>query len=202
MDADVLTPGFARRVATYKRADLLFTDMERLRRLARETGPFQIVYAGKAHPRDNFGIELIRRIFQANEAFKSDIRMVFLENYDIGLARFLIGGVAVWLNTPQPPNEASGTSGMKAALNGVPSFSTLDGWWLEGHLENFTGWSIGPPMTGNVEGYNFDGDADCLYQKLEKAIIPMYYRDRQAFMRVMYGAIALNGAFFNTQRIV
>jgi starch phosphorylase len=202
LDVDVLTLGFARRVATYKRADLLFSNMERLRRLARETGPFQIVYAGKAYPRDNLGKDLIRRIFQAREALRPDIKVVYLENYDTGLARLVAGGVDVWLNTPQPPNEASGTSGMKAALNGVPSFSTLDGWWLEGHIENFTGWSIGPPITDNPEGYDCSDDADCLYGKLEKVIIPTYYQNRQAFMRVMYGAIALNGAFFNTQRMV
>ena len=202
MDVDILTLGFARRVATYKRADLLFSDMERLRRLARETGPFQIVYAGKAYPRDNLGKDLIRRIFQAREALKPDIRVAYLENYDTGLASLLSGGVDVWLNTPQPPNEASGTSGMKAALNGVPSFSTLDGWWSEGHIENFNGRSIGLRMADNPEGYDCAGDADGLYVKLEQLIIPGYYRDRQAFMRVMYGAIALNGSFFNTQRMV
>ena len=108
----------------------------------------------------------------------------------------------IWLNTPQPPNEASGTSGMKAALNGVPSFSILDGWWLEGHIENFTGWSIGAPVIHGAEDDDCAGDADCLYGKLERVIIPLYYHDRRAFMRVMYGAIAINGAFFNTQRMV
>jgi starch phosphorylase len=202
LDADVMTIGFARRVATYKRADLLFNDIERLRRIAREAGPIQLIFAGKAHPRDGLGKDLIRRIFQAAEALKPDIRVAYLANYDTWLGRRLAGGVDIWLNTPQPPNEASGTSGMKAALNGVPSFSTLDGWWLEGHIENFTGWSIGAPVTRGSEGDDCTGDADCLYGKLESLIVPMYYRDRPAFMRAMYGAIAINGAFFNTQRMV
>ncbi len=202
MDTDVLTMGFARRVATYKRADLLFSDIERLRGIAREVGPIQVIYAGKAHPRDGQGKDLIRRIFQAGEALKPDIKVAYLANYDTWLARRLAGGVDIWLNTPQPPNEASGTSGMKAALNGVPSFSTLDGWWLEGHIENFTGWSIGAPVSQGPESYDCSGDADCLYGKLEHVIVPMYYRDRRAFMRAMYGAIAINGAFFNTQRMV
>ena len=202
MDEDVLTLGFARRLATYKRADLLFTDIERLRRIAREAGPIQLIFAGKAHPRDGLGKDLIQRIFQAGEALKPDIKVAYLANYDTWLARRLAGGVDVWLNTPQPPNEASGTSGMKAALNGVPSFSVLDGWWLEGHIENFTGWSIGSPVIHGPEGYDCAGDADCLYGKLEGVIIPRYYHDRHAFMRAMYGAIAINGAFFNTQRMV
>jgi starch phosphorylase len=202
MDQDVLTVGFARRTATYKRADLLFRDLERLRRISREVGPLQVIYAGKAHPNDSQGKDLIRRIFQAGEALKPDIKVVYLANYDTWLARLLAGGVDVWLNTPQPPNEASGTSGMKAALNGVPSLSTLDGWWLEGHIENFTGWSIGDPGRQGPEDGDGVDEAHSLYEKLEKVIVPSYYRDRQAFMRVMYGAIAINGAFFNTQRMV
>ncbi len=199
LDVDVLTLGFARRAAAYKRADLLFSDLERLRRLAREVGPLQIVFAGKAHPYDQPGKDLIRRIFQATEALRDDIKVVYLANYDTWLARLLTGGVDVWLNTPQPPNEASGTSGMKAAINGVPSFSTMDGWWLEGHIENFTGWSIGVGAPGGLECAD---DADCLYGKLEKVIIPRYYRERSTFLNAMYGAIALNGSFFNTQRMV
>ncbi len=202
MDKDVLTLGFARRMATYKRADLLFSDMERLRRLAREVGSLQIIYAGKAHPRDDQGKDIIRRITEAGRALRPDVKVAYLADYDTWLARLLTGGVDVWLNTPQPPNEASGTSGMKAAVNGVPSLSTLDGWWLEGNIENFTGWAIGSPVVQGHESYDCSGDADCLYAKLEKIIVPMYYRHRQAFMRTMYGAIALNGAFFNTQRMV
>jgi starch phosphorylase len=202
MDLDFLTLGFARRATAYKRADMLFSDVERLRRISRESGPIQIIYAGKAHPQDSQGKDLIRRIFQAKEAVKPDIKVAYLENYDTWLARLLTGGVDLWLNTPQPPNEASGTSGMKAALNGVPSFSTLDGWWIEGHLEGLTGWSIGTEVSHGPEGYDCSGDADCLYEKLEKVIVPLYYRHRQAFMRAMYGAIAINGSFFNTQRMM
>lgn len=199
LDVDVFTLGFARRAAAYKRADLLFSDLDRLRRLAREVGPLQIVFAGKAHPYDEPGKELIRRIFQAGEALRGDVTVAYLANYDAWLARLLTGGVDVWLNTPQPPNEASGTSGMKAAINGVPSLSTMDGWWLEGHIENFTGWSIGVGAPGGLE---CSDDADCLYGKLEKLIIPRYYRERSTFLNAMYGAIALNGSFFNTQRMV
>jgi starch phosphorylase len=202
LDHDVLTLGFARRVATYKRADLLFNDLERLRRISREVGPIQVIFAGKAHPRDAQGKDLIRRIFQAAEALKPEIKVAYLANYDTWLARRLTGGVDIWLNTPQPPNEASGTSGMKAAINGVPSFSTPDGWWLEGHIENFTGWAIISPVSHAPGSSDCAGDAECLYEKLEHIIVPMYYRDRPAFMRVMYGAIAINGAFFNTQRMV
>ncbi|MFZ5450812.1 MAG: alpha-glucan family phosphorylase [Thermodesulfobacteriota bacterium] len=202
MDKDVLTLGFARRVATYKRADLLFSDIERLRRLAREIGPIQLIYAGKAHPRDTLGKDLIRRIFQAAQALKPDIKVAYLANYDAWLGRLLTGGVDVWLNTPQPPNEASGTSGMKAAMNGVPSFSSLDGWWLEGCIENFTGWSIGSPVVHGAEIHDCAEDADCLYTKLEKVIVPMYYQNREGFLEAMYGAIAINGSFFNTQRMV
>ena len=199
LDVDVLTLGFARRAATYKRPDLIFTDLERLRRLAREVGPLQVIFAGKAHPPDHPGKDLIRRIFQAGAALREDVKVAYVANYDTWLARLLTGGVDVWLNTPQPPNEASGTSGMKAAINGVPSFSTMDGWWLEGHIENFTGWSIGVGAAGGLECAD---DADCLYRKLEKVIMPMYYQKRATFMNPMYGAIALNGSFFNTQRMV
>jgi len=202
MDQDVLTLGFARRTATYKRADLLFRDLERLRRISREVGPLQVIYAGKAHPKDSQGKDLIRRIFQAGEALRPDLKVVYLANYDTWLARLLAGGVDVWLNTPQPPNEASGTSGMKAAVNGVPSLSTLDGWWLEGHIENFTGWSVGEPVRQGPQDGDGADEAHSLYEKLEQVIVPSYYQDRQAFMRVMYGAIAINGAFFNTQRMV
>ena len=130
---------------------------------------------------------------------KPEIKVAYLANYDTWLARLLIGGVDVWLNTPLAPNEASGTSGMKAALNGVPSFSILDGWWLEGWIENFTGWSIGAPV---AHGHDCSDDIDCLYGKLEKVILPKYYQDRHSFRQAMYGAIAINGSFFNTQRMV
>jgi len=135
IDENILTLGFARRATLYKRPDLIFNDLERLRRISNEVGNFQIVYAGKAHPRDYEGKKLIQRIFQAKEKLYPDVKVAYLENYDITLAALLTSGVDAWLNTPEPPMEASGTSGMKAALNGVPSLSVLDGWWIEGCIE-------------------------------------------------------------------
>ena len=202
-DNAVLTIGFARRAATYKRADLLFRDLERLKSIAAKAGRLQILYAGKAHPQDQGGKQLIQRIFQAREALKRDIKVVYLANYDMDLAKLLTGGVDVWLNTPQPPLEASGTSGMKAALNGVPSFSVLDGWWIEGCIEGITGWAIGERCDLAAGGDDRSAcDAAVLYDKLEQIILPLFYRDRSRFIDVMRHAIALNGSFFNTQRMI
>ncbi len=198
MDADVMTIGFARRATAYKRGDLFFQDIERLKSISSKAGPFQVVYAGKAHPRDQEGKELIKRIFQAKASLRDEIRLVYLENYDMELGRRLISGVDLWLNTPQPPMEASGTSGMKAALNGVPSLSVLDGWWIEGHIEGVTGWSIGE--AGKSSDWGKDGAS--LYAKLEQAILPFFYHDRDRFIDVMRHAIALNGSFFNTHRMI
>jgi starch phosphorylase len=197
MSVDVLTIGFARRAATYKRADLLFTDIERLRNIASRAGPFQVVYAGKAHPQDQDGKEVIKQIFRAKEVLKNDVKIAYMENYDIELGKMMTSGVDLWLNTPQPPLEASGTSGMKAALNGIPSLSVLDGWWIEGCIEGVTGWSIGEK--GNAEAAS---DATSLYSKLEQIIIPIFYHDRGRFIDVMRHSIALNGSFFNTHRMV
>jgi glycogen phosphorylase len=201
MDINVLTIGFARRAATYKRADLLFHDMARLKRIASKVGPVQILYSGKAHPQDQAGKDLIQRVFQAREALKPEIKLAYLENYDMDVAKGLTAGVDLWLNTPQPPLEASGTSGMKAALNGVPSFSVLDGWWFEGHIENVTGWSIGPPA-GSADEDRLVKDAASLYDKLETVIVPMFYHHRGGYLNIMRHAIALNGSFFNTQRML
>jgi starch phosphorylase len=169
LEPTTMTLGFARRATAYKRAHLLFSDLERLRRIVWEVGPLQVIYGGKAHPQDWEGKELIRRIFQAGESLKDQIRVVYLEEYDMALARLFCAGVDLWLNTPQKPQEASGTSGMKAALNGVPSFSVLDGWWVEGHEEGVTGWCIG-------EGWEKDSDpvreSASLYDKLENQILP------------------------------
>ena len=198
LDPEILTLGFARRAAAYKRADLLFADMERVRRISRAGGGLQVVYAGKAHPRDQPGKDLIRRVVEAGRRLDPEVKVVYLENYDTALARLIAGGVDVWLNTPKPPNEASGTSGMKAALNGVPNFSVLDGWWIEGHIEDVTGWAI-----GNGEGPgDRSADAALLYDKLERRIMPMYRGNRPRFIEIMRNAIALNGSFFNTQRMV
>jgi starch phosphorylase len=202
MGVDVLTLGFARRSATYKRGDLLFYDIERLKRISSAGGPFQAVFAGKAHPKDEGGKRLIEKIFQAKDALKKEIRIAYLENYDLELGQLITAGVDVWLNTPQPPLEASGTSGMKAALNGVPSLSILDGWWIEGCIEGVTGWSIGEDGRGEGETHVSSIDASFLYDKLEQVVIPLFYRNRERFIDVMVHTIALNGSFFNTHRML
>jgi len=203
MDARDLTIGFARRDATYKRGDLVFRDLDRLKRISAEVGRFQIIYAGKAHPQDQEGKDLIQRIFQARDALKPQVKIAYLANYDWPLAQLMTAGVDVWLNTPQPPLEASGTSGMKAALNGVPSLSILDGWWLEGCIEGVTGWAIGElPGSADVGEDHSPRDAVSLHDKLEQVIVPLFYRDRDRFIDIMRHAIALNGSFFNTQRMV
>jgi starch phosphorylase len=202
MDADVLTIGFARRAATYKRADLLFHDLGRLKAIAATAGPFQVVYAGKAHPADQGGKELIQRIIQTRGAVRSDVRVAYLRNYDIALGRLLTAGADLWLNTPEVPLEASGTSGMKAALNGVPHFSVLDGWWVEGCIEGVTGWAIGGDHSGPAEQSDRARDAASLYATLEQRILPLFYHDREKFIEIMRHAIGLNGSFFNTQRMM
>jgi len=202
MDKNHLTLGFARRAAAYKRADLLFHDIARLEHISRDVGPIQVVYAGKAHPKDQDGQELIKRIFRARRQLKGIVPIAYLENYDVALARMIIPGVDVWLNTPKPPLEASGTSGMKAALNGVPSLSILDGWWLEGCIEGATGWAIGAHAPMQRQEPNDARDAGALYQKLEEVVVPMFYNDRQRFINIMRHCIALNGSFFHTQRMV
>ncbi len=201
MDVDHLTFGFARRAAAYKRADLLLRDPARLKRIAERNGPIQIVYAGKAHPQDQQGKELIKRVVQARANLKDIVRIAYLPNYDMNLGGMMTAGVDVWLNTPRPPMEASGTSGMKAALNGVPSLSILDGWWIEGCIEGITGWAIG--IDGRPGEQDDDGrDAESLYDKLENVVAPLFYADRNGFINVMAHAIALNGSFFNTQRMI
>jgi len=202
MDVDVLTLGFARRATAYKRLDLLFQDRERLQQLTARAGGLQVIYAGKAHPQDQQGKELIQRIYAVKDLLKNDVKIAYLANYDIAMGALLTAGVDVWLNTPQPPLEASGTSGMKAALNGVPSLSVLDGWWLEGCIEGVTGWAIGPNHRGLVADDDRAQDAAALYDKLEQVIMPLFYGDQQGFLNVMRHAIALNGSFFNTQRML
>ena len=198
LDPDVYTIGFARRASTYKRANLLFSNPERLRAIAHKVGPIQLVYGGKAHPRDEGGKNLIRSVFGGAASVGDTIRTVYVENYDLIWGGLISSGVDVWLNTPMRPQEASGTSGMKAAMNGVPSFSVLDGWWVEGHIEGVTGWSIGdsePTGDATVEVRE-------LYDKLEHEILPQYYGRRQKYVEMMRQTIALNGSFFNTQRMV
>ncbi|RJQ22849.1 MAG: alpha-glucan family phosphorylase [Nitrospiraceae bacterium] len=201
MDSDTLTIGFARRATAYKRADLLFTDLKRLEKIG--TGKIQIVYAGKAHPRDTVGKQLIEKIFSYARQLQGKIKIVFVQNYNMEVALKLVSGVDIWLNTPLRPLEASGTSGMKAAHNGVMNFSVLDGWWIEGHIEGFTGWSIGPAPTEIRPDNNMNRiDAEDLYYKLEKIIIPLYYNDRKTWIRMMQNAIGKNAYYFNSHRMM
>lgn len=204
---NVLTIGSARRATAYKRADLLFRDIERLKRIG--TGKIQLVYAGKAHPKDEPGKQLIQNIFRYREALKDKIQIVYLKNYNMDTALKIVSGVDVWLNTPLRPLEASGTSGMKAAHNGVVNFSVLDGWWIEGHIEGYTGWSIGPDPTEKGQSSDLmdiksaDGrDAEDLYHKLENIIIPLYYSDRHRWIRMMQNAIGKNAYYFNCHRMM
>jgi starch phosphorylase len=203
-DADTLTLGFARRATAYKRAALIFRDVERLASLAEAAGGIQLVFAGKAHPSDEEGKARIGEICAARDALRGRVRVAYLADHDMELARLLCGGCDVWLNTPIPPLEASGTSGMKAALNGVPSLSVLDGWWLEGHVEGVTGWAIGEDggSAGGVAPGRDAAHAEALYQKLETAILPCFYAEPERFLQVMRCAIALNASFFNTQRMM
>ncbi len=198
LDPRTITIGFARRATPYKRGDLIFSDVDRLLAMARNVGPLQIIFGGKAHPHDGGGKELIRRIYSARERLGDLVKVVYLENYEMALASLMVSGVDLWLNNPMKPLEASGTSGMKAALNGVPSFSVLDGWWVEGHVEGVTGWSIGRPEADTDPNH----DVADLYVKLERIIMPLFYGLPFAYAEVMRSAIALNGSFFNTQRMV
>lgn len=192
----VLTLGFARRVATYKRASLMFTDPERLVRIAEKAGGLQILYAGKAHPQDEPGKALIRQVVERASSLGSDLlRVVYLENYAWDLGALLTAGVDVWVNTPRRPYEASGTSGMKAALNGVPSLSILDGWWIEGCIEGVTGWAI-------EDGANDAEEAEHLYSKLENAVVPLYLESPERWAQLMRTTLAYNGSYFNTNRMV
>jgi starch phosphorylase len=201
LDPRVFTIGFGRRATAYKRADLLLRDLDRLKKIASTAGALQIIYAGKAHPQDFPGKALIKKVFEAAKELGKKVRMVYLPNYDIDVAKIMIPGVDVWLNTPQLPHEASGTSGMKAALNGVPSLSILDGWWIEGCVENLTGWAIDGKARKNAKDTSAQ-DAEALYDKLQNVVLPMFYGDREQYVRIMLMALALNGSFFNTQRML
>jgi glycogen phosphorylase len=197
LDPEVATLGFARRMTGYKRPDLLFTDLDRLAAIHR-LNPIQIVLAGKAHPNDLAGKRHIERLHDHIRHLSGVIKIVFLPNYDMDLARFITSGVDVWLNTPLPPLEASGTSGMKAALNGVLNFSVPDGWWLEACIENTTGWAIGDGSpTRTVEM-----DADELYRKLDTAVLPLYYGDRTRWIWMMRETISKIASYFNSQRMM
>jgi len=199
LDLEVLTIGFARRATAYKRADLFFWDIERLINIAKNTKNIQCIFAGKAHPKDEPGKELIRKIAAAAKQLNGKIKIVYLSNYDIASAKILVSGVDLWLNTPRKPKEASGTSGMKAAHNGIPSLSILDGWWIEGCVEGLTGWAIGSIYDKESDDSE---DADSLYYKLENIIIPKFYYHRNQWIDVMRHAIAINASFFNTHRMI
>ncbi|HVP72311.1 MAG TPA: alpha-glucan family phosphorylase, partial [Phycisphaerales bacterium] len=202
MDPNSFTLGFARRAATYKRADLLVSEIETLKRLARTHGPLQIIYAGKAHPRDGGGKDMIKRVHAALRELQPEIKAVYLPNYEMDLGKVVTSGVDLWVNTPQRPLEASGTSGMKAALNGVPSLSVPDGWWIEGCIEGVTGWAINGEAFDGDAADEYAWDAQNLYQKLNNVILPMFHREHDRYVDIMRHAIAINGAYFNTQRMV
>ena len=203
LNRTAFTIGFARRAALYKRADLILSDPNQLRDIAKQVGPVQLIFAGKAHPKDEPGKEVIRRVVQVAKQLKNDVTILYVENYDMVLAQLLTAGVDLWLNTPQRPLEASGTSGMKAAHNGVPSLSVLDGWWIEGHIEGVTGWSVGPgPTESSQEGEVNARDSVELYQKLRWVIAPRFFQHQEQWVDVMRHTIAFNASFFNTHRMV
>lgn len=185
---DTFTIVFARRFAPYKRPTLLLDDLERLKKINKTIGRLQIIYAGKAHPDDEVGRTLVSEVNKRLKKISHDIKVVFLENYDLSLAKLLVSGADIWLNNPALPNEASATSGMKAACNGVLHVSSFDGWWPEGYIKNKTGWVI--------------KDADSLYEKLEKEIIPLYYNHSNTWLKMMRSVISLNASYFNTDRVL
>lgn len=204
MDYEALTIGFARRATAYKRHTLIFSDIERLRE-ANRRGRLQLIFAGKAHPKDYLGKKMIEEVFKYKNILKGEIEIAYLKNYDIEVAAKLVSGVDVWLNTPLPPLEASGTSGMKAAYNGVINFSVLDGWWIEGWVEGITGWAIGPtpeermcmPMEKQIAM-----ELNDLYGKLEHVIIPLYYGQRDEWIGLMKNSIGKLASYFSSHRMM
>lgn len=192
---DVFTLCFARRMTGYKRPELLFGDLERLRRISR-VHPLQILIAGKAHPHDSDGKRLIEVLHRYIAALRPEVQVVFIPDYSMDIARLMVAGADVWLNTPLPPLEASGTSGMKAAFNGVPSLSVMDGWWNEGCIEGVTGWGIG---LGQNDAHSHGA---ILYDKLEGKVLPLFYGDRAGWLKVMKGSIGHNALLFNSHRMM
>ncbi len=197
LDPNRFTIGIARRATAYKRNDLILRDAERLAWIARRFGGIQLVFGGKAHPRDWDGKAMIQHIVGSANALAGAVDIVYVENYDMAWGAALTSGADLWLNTPRPPNEASGTSGMKAAMNGVPSLSVMDGWWIEGALDGITGWSIDA-----TTGHDDYATANALYTVLEHTILPAYTLDRERYVAVMRGAIAFNASHFNAQRML
>jgi len=196
LNPDLPILGFARRMTAYKRPDLLFSDIGRLAQLAQRY-PFQIVLAGKAHPRDEGGKQLIEMLHAHMRELAGRITIAYLPDYGMDIALSMVSGVDVWLNTPLRPMEASGTSGMKAAFNGVPNLGVLDGWWIEGCIEGITGWAVGD----NALSENGD-DAHALYDKLEQTVLPLYHDNRSGWIAVMKGAIGKNASIFNSHRMM
>jgi starch phosphorylase len=202
LDPKVLTIGFARRATGYKRSTLVFSDLHRLSDI-NSRGKIQMVFAGKAHPRDEDGKRLIKEIYNYATTLKDQIKIVYLENYDMNIAAMLTSGVDVWLNTPIPPMEASGTSGMKAAHNGVVNFSILDGWWVEGCVEGVTGWAIGPhPRELITESERRELELHDLYSKLEYLIIPTFYGRQDAWIPLMKNSISRIAYYFQIQWVM
>ena len=202
LDTDALTLGFARRATEYKRATMIFSDLEKLKEVNSQ-GKIQLIFAGKAHPKDELGKKLIQEIYEYKTRLKDEIPIVYLENYNMGIAQKLTSGVDVWLNTPMPPMEASGTSGMKAAHNGVINFSVLDGWWIEGCVEGLTGWAIGPsPDQALSEDKRRKREIADIYSKLEYVIIPKFYQERDSWISLMRNSIGKVAYYFNTHRMM
>ncbi|MFZ4576104.1 MAG: alpha-glucan family phosphorylase, partial [Phycisphaerales bacterium] len=191
----------ARRATGYKRLDLILRNLARLHSIASASGGLQLVFAGKAHPRDGTGHEVIKRINEFSRSLSSSVRVVFLPGYDMDLAACLVSGADIWINTPIAPLEASGTSGMKAALNGVPSLSVLDGWWCEGCIEGVTGWAISRGEEGGGDEAD-ERDSSSLYDKLENNILPLYLGSKSAWAQVGLHSIAINGTYFTTHRMM
>jgi len=187
-----------------RRAAVLLSGLNRLKAIVAKTRPLQIIYGGKAHPNDQAGKEIIQQIWRAGESLSPDVKLFHLENYDMHRGKLITAGFDVWMNTPLPPMEASGTCGMKAAINGVPSFSIVDGWWIKGCIEGITAWSIGkPPSVSNTASpERTPKDSKALYSKIECVVAPLFYNERDPFIDVMRHTIALNGSFFNIQRMV
>jgi glycogen phosphorylase len=202
LDPQALTIGFARRATGYKRSTLVFSDLHRLNDIDRR-GKIQMIFAGKAHPNDTEGKKLIRQINDYARILRDQISVVYLENYNMEIAAKLTSGVDVWLNTPLPPMEASGTSGMKAAHNGVINFSVLDGWWMEGCIEGVTGWAIGPhPRELLAESERREAEIQDLYSKLEYLIVPTFYAQKDAWITLMKNSIAKIAYYFQTQWVM
>jgi starch phosphorylase len=207
LDPEALTIGFARRFASYKRGNLIFRDLERIKKiLTNKDYPVQIIMAGKAHPQDTIGKKIIESIIAFSKDLELRHKIVFLEDYDVNVARYLVQGSDVWLNNPLRPEEASGTSGMKAAANGVLNFSILDGWWCEGYNEE-NGWSIGSINQYPSREEQDDAESQSIYETLENEIIPLFFsktRDDipRGWIKRMKRSMQTLCPVFNTNRMI